>query len=51
MLVAAPDIAEPTRNTATPSRYIRLRPYKSDSRPQIGTDAVDVNKYAAKTQL
>ena len=44
MPVAAPHITEPTRNTATPSKYRRRRPYKSESRPQIGTEAVDVSR-------
>jgi hypothetical protein len=51
MLVAAPEITEPIKKTATPSRYIRRLPYKSESRPQIGTEAVDVSKYAENTQL
>ena len=36
---------------ATAVRYIGRRPYRSDSRPQIGTDAVDVSRYAENTQL
>ena len=47
----APASTEPITKMATPVRYIRRRPYKSDSRPQIGTHAVDVSMYAAKTQL
>lgn len=49
--VAAPDSAEPTRKTAIPPRYMRRRPYRSESRPQIGTEAVDVRRYAENTQL
>ena len=30
---------------------MRRRPYRSDKRPQIGTDAVDAKRYAEKTQL
>ena len=51
MLVAAPAKTEPTRKIATPSRYMRRLPYRSESRPQIGTEAVDVSRYAEKTQL
>ncbi|MND06464.1 hypothetical protein D3C83_278500 [compost metagenome] len=49
--VATPAIIEPTRKMAMPVRYIRRRPQRSESRPQIGTDAVEVNRYAEKTQL
>ena len=51
MLVAAPDITEPIKKMATPSRYMRRLPYRSERRPQIGTEAVEVSKYAENTQL
>ena len=46
-----PASTDPTRNTAIPPRKNAFRPYRSDSRPTIGTVVVDATRYAVVTHV
>ena len=46
-----PAITEPIRKTTIPPMKNGFRPYRSDSRPTIGTAVVDATRYAVVTQV